>query len=309
MLDQIQLNIANLFILINSTQFPILHEREPAYRAFIRNGCRGKKKPDIEIDLQLGSPPDFVAGEKIFEDEEAWLVFRHGHEYFLCYSPPQHGENPLWVARFQKDCNQVIVYCSKKLFHQGDGGSSLISPIRYPLDQHLIMYHLAQVQGVLIHAAGWKMVDKSFLFLGRSGAGKSTISRLFSGKENWQGLSDDRILVRKMAQVVRCYGTPWPGEEGLAVNADAELSGLFFLCQDTRNKITSLNPRQALKRLLPVVSIPWYDQETCLSIMQFCEDLLSHIPAFELSFKPTLEVVDIFEEFVVAETGLEIIEI
>jgi hypothetical protein len=308
-MDQFQLDIAELHIVINSSQFPILHEDEHAYDSFLVVGNRLLVEPDIKVELQRQAPPDVNGWVKIFEDEDCWSVYQFGEEYLLHYKPSMHGDDPLWVARYQKDCSQVVVYCSEKFIRQQDGRSSLINPVRYPLDQHLIMYRLSQTGGALIHAAGWIMDEKGFLFLGRSGAGKSTLSRLFSGNRNWVGLSDDRILVRRMMQGIQCYGTPWPGEEGLAVNAGANLSGIIFLRHDKSDRITPLNPGEALKRLLPVVSIPWYDQETCMSIMQFCEDLLSHIPAFELCFKPTVEVVDLFEDFVVAELGLEVLNI
>ena len=49
---------------------------------------------------------------------------------------------------------------------------------------------------------------------------------------------------------------------------------------------------------MPVVSIPWYDQETCMNVIQFCEDVLSQVPAYELDFKPTLEILAFLQEFI-----------
>jgi hypothetical protein len=53
-----------------------------------------------------------------------------------------------------------------------------------------------------------------------------------------------------------------------------------------------------LERLLPVVSIPWYDKEKMMSILSFCEDLISNIPSYELYFKPDAEVVNVIERYI-----------
>ena len=49
---------------------------------------------------------------------------------------------------------------------------------------------------------------------------------------------------------------------------------------------------------MPVTSIPWFDEKIVLSLLSFCEDVVSHVPAYELSFKPDIGVVNLFEEFV-----------
>jgi len=72
---------------------------------------------------------------------------------------------------------------------------------------------------------------------------------------------------------------------------------MFFITQGTSNRIEEITVKQALKRLLPVTSIPWYDREIMSEILTFCEDLISGVPIYELYFKPSVEVVDLFKEF------------
>jgi hypothetical protein len=303
-MDQIDRYIADLHIFIGSSKVPILQEHEQAYRSFTGNARQRKGEPDIEVDLLLEAPPDDADWVKIFEDGQTWSVYRCQREYFLCFAPLRHGEDPIWVARFKRDCGHVIVYCDEKRICLEGKKSGIINPVRYPLDQHLIMYHLSQAGGALIHAAGWKVNGKGFIFPGRSGAGKSTLSRLFSCRERWLGLSDDRVLIRKREKDIHCYGTPWPGEGGYAMNEGSELSGIFFLCHAVENRIKALTIGEALKRLLPVVSIPWYDREICLNIIEFCRDCLSQIPVYELCFEPRTSMVDYFERFIQSELVL-----
>ncbi len=110
-------------------------------------------------------------------------------------------------------------------------------------------------------------------------------------------LSDDRIIIRKMDNIFKTFGTPWPGEEGIAINKSVPLSGIFFISHGSDNRIKEIDKKEALEKLLPVTSIPWYDQEIMTKILNFCEDVISNIPAYELYFKPDFEVVDVLEKF------------
>jgi hypothetical protein len=296
--DRLDLNIANVHISIHSTQIPILQEQDQAYLVFEGGNTKGNFHADIEVEVVLEEPPQTFGWKKIFEDEESLSAYRQKNEYLLCYTPAMHGVDPLWVAHFNQDFNHVVVYCSKKLVLHMGGRTGLFNPVRYPLDQFLMMYHLSKAQGVLVHAAGWELDGRAYLFPGKSGAGKSTLSYYLSSRENWRGLSDDRILVRISTQGIRCYGTPWPGEGKHALNSGAQLSSLFFLCHEKYNEIRRVASGEALKRLLPMISIPWYDRETCWHILKICEEILLQIPAYDLCFEPTFEVVDFLEDFI-----------
>jgi serine kinase of HPr protein (carbohydrate metabolism regulator) len=164
------------------------------------------------------------------------------------------------------------------------------------------MYILARRHGALLHAAGIDINGKGYIFPGKSGAGKSTITRQFAALGDTGLLSDDRIVVRKIEGGFKAYGTPWPGEAGIALNKSVPLAGIFFINHGSANRIREITPKEALARLLPVTSIPWYDREVMDRILTFCEDLISSVPIYELDFKPSVEVVDVFERFVSAQT-------
>ena len=301
MVDHIHLNIGNVHISIRSSQIPLLRAQERAYLPFeVRDG-KDKFEADLDVDLLIENPPDTTGWTKIFEDGESWSVYRCEGEFLFRFTPTMHGVDPLWVARMDKNSDRVVVYCNEKLILHANGTTGLLNPVCYPLDQCLMMYHLSKVEGALIHAAGWRSDNRGFIFPGKSGVGKSTISNLLSRKGSWQGLSDDRVVVRKIAQGIQCFGTPWPGEGGQAINSGVILSGIYFLRHNNVNRIKQLAVAEALERFMPVVSIPWYDQETCMSIIRFCEDVLSRVPAYELDFKPTLGIVAFLEEFINSE--------
>jgi hypothetical protein len=169
------------------------------------------------------------------------------------------------------------------------------------VDQILLIYFLSQREGALIHAAGIDINGKGYIFPGKSGAGKTTLLKQFVAKNHKGLLSDDRIVIRKIDNNFMAFGTPWPGEGKIAVNKSVFLNGIFFITHSSVNRIEQIKPQKAFEKLLPVASIPWYDEEIMTKILSFCNDLISNIPAYELHFKPDAEVVDVFEKIVSQE--------
>jgi hypothetical protein len=71
-------------------------------------------------------------------------------------------------------------------------------PLAYPLDELLIMHRLTQEKAIELHGSGIVRADGTGnLFVGHSGAGKSTTTRLWTEREDVEVLSDDRIIVRR----------------------------------------------------------------------------------------------------------------
>jgi len=302
-LTQMEIGEVNFSINVTSKTSYLLQEHDLTYRGFINKENNGKNKSagaiDIKVNLELGKFPDTGKLTKIFDSNQSWSMFREGDIYWAVLHPLAH-KKPIWTAQFNRDIKEVTVFTSGQLIQGRDGKTIMPNPVRYPLDQLLIMYILARRQGAVIHAAGIEMNGKGFIFAGPSGAGKSTLARLFntSSHQNNPGaavLSDERIVARKINGMFKAYGTPWHGEEAAARNKCLPLSGIFFLNHGKENTVTPLNPQQALDKLLKVISIPWYDRDVMSEVLCFCEDLLTHVPLFELHFTPGLEVVSFLE--------------
>lgn len=284
----------------------ILREHDPRYRSFFTTVNKRKNKIskaiDIKLNLELEHLPDTGKLTKIFDSGQSWLMFREGDVYWAVLQPPAR-ETPFWAARFNRDVKEVTVYCSGHFIQERERETIILNPVRYPLDQLLIMYILARHQGAVIHAAGIEMKGKGFIFAGPSGAGKSTLARLFNASigQNSPGtsvLSDERMVARKVNGTFNAYGTPWHGEAAAARNKCTPLSGIFFLNHGKENRAKPLAPRQALEKLLKVTSIPWYDRDVMPGVLGFCEALLARVPLFELHFTPGMEAVRFLETFV-----------
>jgi hypothetical protein len=289
------MEIAGINWSVSCRDLTIHQEDDPAYGSFFKTERR-PSAIDINIDLVVSNLPDTKRLTKIFDTGQSWSLFLNHDDYFMMLKPPALDKQPIWIAQFNRDVTNVTVYCSQMLIN-GNDGNSLSNPVTYPMDQLLLMYALAQRQGAILHAAGIGIDNKGYLFAGRSGAGKSTLSRQFVAKKHPVLLSDDRMVIRKIDKTFMAFGTPWPGEEGIAANQSVPLAGIFVISHGSDNKIREIDKKEALERLLPVTSIPWYDQEMMTKILNFCADVISNIPVYELHFKPDLEIVDVLCAF------------
>jgi hypothetical protein len=157
------------------------------------------------------------------------------------------------------------------------------NPFVYPLDQ-IVLYHLLPFGGgVLLHGAGMVLKGRGVVCPGKSGAGKTTLSRLVA-PAGLHVLSDDRAVVRRWGGPFHVFGTPWPGDAKIAVNEHAPLRALLFLVQAAAHRIVPIQPNTAFRHLAPTCSVPWYDAEMTGLSMAVIEDVLRESELNELHF-------------------------
>ena len=111
---------------------------------------------------------------------------------------------------------------------------------------------LLKHNAVAIHSSVIVAEGRGVLFLGESGTGKSTHTRLW--RENIEGaklLNDDSPIVRIVDGNVRVYGSPWSGKTPCYKNEVYPMAGLCRLSQAPHNRITRLSNLMAIGALLP----------------------------------------------------------
>ena len=92
--------------------------------------------------------------------------------------------------------------------------------------------------------------DKGFLFLGKSGTGKSTHCKLWLNNfEDADLLNDDNPALRILPDgKVYVYGTPWSGKTPCYRPLRRLAGGFLRLEQAPKNEISRLHPVHALLR-------------------------------------------------------------
>ena len=295
MSDVMDLEIASVIFKVRSRNPVVIQETGVAYMPFLRKE-KSRCLLEVILDLEVGEMPD-TRGETVTFDGQSWTMYSDKSDYFFSSKSPAF-KHPFWTVKVERDFKRGTLYCSKEAIIEKDGAVTIHNPLHYPLDQLLMMYILAQNSGAIIHAAGIEINGLGYIFPGRSGAGKSTLSRQFRGRRDAAVLSDDRIAVRQIESRFIAYGTPWPGDEGIAVNRGVPLAGILFISHGTSNRIEEMRPQRAAESLMSVLSIPWYDQKITSQLLSYCDELVTNIPAYELHFKPGIEIADFLVESV-----------
>lgn len=149
----------------------------------------------------------------------------------------------------------------------------------------MLSFRLLESEGLLLHSAGLAKDGKGYLFLGESGAGKSTVSRISAPFAHV--LSDDLALARLEEDGATVRGTPFYGEFGTAgADIAAPLQGLFFLRQHSSNERVPLTPAQALPRFMRSIMFFGQDRAGTQAILDLALEFCQRLPCYELRFLP-----------------------
>jgi len=141
---------------------------------------------------------------------------------------------------------------------------------------------------VAIHSSCIVYNGKGVLFLGESGTGKSTHTRLW--RENIDGavlLNDDSPFIREEEGKIWAYGSPWSGKTPCYKAERYELAGCVRLSQAPYNKIKKLSILEAYGAIHPSCPPEFaYDGELYDYVGEFINKLLSVVPFYHLACLP-----------------------
>lgn len=111
---------------------------------------------------------------------------------------------------------------------------------------------IAPLRGIAIHSSAIAYNGHAALFLGESGTGKSTHTRLWRENiEQARLLNDDSPILRVIDGKAYAYGSPWSGKTPCYINKRLPVAGLVRLSQAPHNKIAQADPLLAIGALLP----------------------------------------------------------
>lgn len=142
---------------------------------------------------------------------------------------------------------------------------------------------------IAIHSSCIVCNGKASLFLGESGTGKSTHTRLW--RENIAGallLNDDSPIIRVMADgSVRAYGSPWSGKTPCYKQESYPLAGCVRLSQAPYNKIHKLHVLKGYAALHPSCPPEFaYDERIFSHISSTLSSILKVVPCWHLECLP-----------------------
>jgi hypothetical protein len=249
--------------------------------------------PPVDLDVQIDV--DWVehlvkpTTQRVFDSGGLWTLYQESGGYRFYFCTPYLGTTPYKAAWFDRDFKRGRIALYRPYFDT----RRPVNPLEYPLDELLAIHRLSRGEGLEVHAVG--VIDESnrgHLFLGHSGAGKSTSARLWQEREGVRVLSDDRIILRHENGRARMFGTPWHGDAGLALADSADLSAMYLLQHGSANSLTPLPAGRAAAELLARSFIPHHSSEGLESTLLSLDQITRNVPCSLFQFVPDQSSVE-----------------
>lgn len=288
MRDEIRLKIADIVFSLSATwngRRLLLDDNHLLFMA--------DESPDFILRLKK-KPPHNIQYTKEKFSSSTWSYLDSGKkQIFLFFSSAKgkhrHHERTLVVKPVFKRADVIVSELRTK-------GPTLRHPFAYPLDQILVISLLPCRRGLLAHSCGFSYKNRGYLFIGSSGAGKTTLAQILEKSKCGPVLGDDRIIIREKSSHLYIYGTPWSGEGGIVSADRALLNALFFLKKDVKNHLCRLSIADTVLRLMRHSFLSFWDREGISLTLKLCEDIAKQIPAFEFSFTPDRRAFDLIKK-------------
>ena len=221
--------------------------------------------------------PEMAKVEYTLEYEGVKGTFGRTAEGFrLNLQPEAEGAFDVWCRK-----GETVVYL---------GGNWSMLLYRFAL---WVAYGLMALQRdtLAVHSSCIVYQNKAVLFLGESGTGKSTHTRLW--REHIEGavlLNDDSPMIRVEAGKVWAYGSAWSGKTPCYKQERYELVGCVRLSQAPFNQIRKLSVLQAYGAIHPSCAPEFaYDEVLYDEVSQIIGQILSVVPCYHLACLPDRE--------------------
>jgi hypothetical protein len=276
-------NIADISIGLNGSSPDDLH-CSPEMENFQSHSCQS----DVEGYVEWSNNLRAQRGEVVFESGALWKLFHDGDEMVFDFTSAMLGVHPYKSLRVDRSFRRIELSLSREALEQ----HRPVCPLEYPADELLITNYLATGVGVEVHGCG--LVDSEtsgHLFLGHSGAGKTTTTMLWKSLRNPQILSDDRIILRLQDGELWMYGTPWHGEAAFAIAGKARIRRIFIIDHGDQNQFTPLTRSQAVGEVFARCFPPFHSARGLERTVAFLDQILDTVPCYRFQFVPDAPAV------------------
>lgn len=256
------------------------------YTGFLSN--HGKMETSLTVSYDCSttywqSGEDYIRLPVEGNPETIDIVDRIGSVYKL--------SDDFLVVGYKNGCMAYNRFSKKGhlfLFRTKESGISIVS--LYKLLFLFISLILTEQEKVLLHGSGIEKGGNGYLFLGESGAGKSTIAGFV--KEG-NVLSDDSPVIGREDHAFAIYAFPYSQVNMFDRKSrdyhrnKTELKKLFFLQKSRELLVKPRDKKSALGEIIKkhIHSFEFMNTENRRAAFNLCYDLCSAIPAYDLHFQ------------------------
>jgi hypothetical protein len=223
----------------------------------------------------------------VFDSGGTWRVYRRGRGLLYVFRPPMGPGPPARAVAIDRGRRRGTLFLPPSPASRGRGFA-----LSYPLDELLFQHRFAREGGLVLHACGIALGGRAALLCGRSGAGKTTLARLFRGLlPHATVLSDDRIVVRRRGRSFRAFGTPWHGSGRFAATGSSRVAAVVFLQQARKTELRPISVAEAAVRLVTHSFPPLWEAEGTAKNLATAGAIAAKVRAYLLCFKPDRRAV------------------
>ena len=157
--------------------------------------------------------------------------------------------------------------------------------------------------GISIHASAVTLDGRAYLFLGKSGTGKSTHASLW--QRHFKGcelLNDDNPVIRVCGNDTYVYGTPWSGKTPCYRNLCYPLGGIARLQQAPSNSFVRNDEADAFATLLPGCSAIRSDHTMSNALYDTLAHIAATVPVGHLRCLPDTEAANLCSQSLIQTT-------
>lgn len=157
----------------------------------------------------------------------------------------------------------------------------------------MLMYAMAtsRKKTALFHSSVVEHQGRAYMFLGKSGTGKSTHSQLWIKYiPETQLVNDDNPVVRVNDDgTATVYGSPWSGKTPCYRNVSYPIGGIVKLAQAPENRIRRLKGVEAYAEMVPSISGKRWDKGMADGLHETESALIMQVPVWHLDCLPDEE--------------------
>lgn len=242
------------------------------------------KAPLFTLELRIApNLRDKVTGEVLqcLNDEPPYFWIFDGKEGQLSFGFSYSKTHPDCILLTSEDFTDNIVYVSE---------ANADRMAEFALSNAMMLLYTfctSPYDTLMVHASVIAHDGGGYMFLGRSGTGKSTHSRLWLKYiEDTHLLNDDNPVIRFVDGEALVYGTPWSGKTPCYRNESVPLKAVVRLSQAPYNRIARLAPLHAFASLMPACSCMRWDGRSVYALHKTVESVIGVAPCWHLECLP-----------------------
>jgi hypothetical protein len=257
----------------------------------------GDDPVDIELEVRVTSQlPEIPHGRMIFDAcHGLWKLYEAEAGYYV-ETRQTHSKRPFNRLLVDKECARGEIW-TREQRHYTTGQRGWVPPmVINPVVELCLLTRLAREGGVLMHGAGVVEEGKGWVFTGASGAGKSTISDLYTAHGETV-LSDERIIIRKTANRFLLCGTHWHGTSQAVNGQVVPLDRLYVIRHGAgEHRLRKLSSIEMCRLGLQQCFLPHWDREGMTKTVDLFSELADRIECYDLAFLNQPDVIEFLQQ-------------